>query len=183
MKPVIKEYLKKLQAKEAVGGFAIDYFPSGDKNLQRGVFPYKKGSEISKRKIVVDQSAEETPKRILIDLDRVVHKYSKGWVDGTMYDEPVEGAKEALETLKKNGYEIVIFTARICPQNRGNSVEEAKKQYYQVVSWLTKWKIPFDRITCHKLNAVAYIDDRAVPFSSWSQALTDLPKVEEKHNK
>lgn len=36
---------------------------------------------------------------IAVDFDGVIHKYSKGWQNGSIYDEPVEGAKEALLEL------------------------------------------------------------------------------------
>ena len=35
-------------------------------------------------------------KTIAVDFDGFIHKYSKGWHDGSIYDEPVEGAAEAL---------------------------------------------------------------------------------------
>ena len=39
-------------------------------------------------------------KSISIDFDRVIHKYSEGWKDGTIYDEPVDGAIEAIKRLQ-----------------------------------------------------------------------------------
>ena len=35
--------------------------------------------------------------QIAIDFDGVIHKNSKGYYDGTIYDEPVEGSLEAIK--------------------------------------------------------------------------------------
>ena len=49
-----------------------------------------------------------------IDFDKVIHKCSKGYYDGTIYDEPVEGAYEALERLAKN-YTVIVYTCKAKP--------------------------------------------------------------------
>jgi phosphoglycolate phosphatase-like HAD superfamily hydrolase len=100
--------------------------------------------------------------RLLVDFDGVIHRYSQGWADGTIYDPPVEGAIAALDALDSHGYEVVIFSTRPAEQIR---------------PWLARhWTmIPADLvITDQKLPAVALIDDRAIHFQSWWQALTDL---------
>ena len=47
---------------------------------------------------------------IAVDFDGVIHRYSKGWHDGTIYDEPVEGAREALEGLVDKGHMIIVYS-------------------------------------------------------------------------
>jgi hypothetical protein len=39
------------------------------------------------------------------------------------------------------------------------------------------WNGPSILVTRRKLPAVAYIDDRAIRFTSWDQALADLAEV------
>ena len=46
------------------------------------------------------QSKENT-NQIAIDFDGVIHKNTKGFHDGTVYDEPVEGAIEAIKSLSQ----------------------------------------------------------------------------------
>ena len=36
---------------------------------------------------------------IVLDFDGVIHKSSKGYHDGTVYDDPVDGTRKALEIL------------------------------------------------------------------------------------
>src|SRR5258708_2390703 len=93
-------------------------------------------------------------KKILaVDFDGVIHKYSHGWMDGSCYDEPMEGALEMIQKLMEAGYQIVVFTAR---QPQGD-----------VKDWLEKYNFPVMDITNEKPMALAYIDDRAIRFTNW----------------
>lgn len=51
-------------------------------------------------------------KTIAIDFDAVIHKYSKGWQDGSIYDEAVPGAIKAINELLGQGYSVFIFSTR-----------------------------------------------------------------------
>lgn len=98
---------------------------------------------------------------IAFDFDGVIHRYSKGWYDGTIYDSPVNGIKEVIEQLKDNGYKIVIFTTRaIGIKSKG-----------EIRRWLQKYDIPFDEITNTKPIAKIYVDDRAINFNGNTQTL------------
>lgn len=109
---------------------------------------------------------------IAVDFDGVIHRYSRGWQDGTIYDPPVDGAREALERLHRR-YKVVIFTTRVNPDMRGSNV-----QMDRVVDWLKehgfRQGVHFDEVTHVKPPAVVYIDDRALRFTSWDQALHEL---------
>jgi hypothetical protein len=111
-------------------------------------------------------------KSVGVDFDGVIHAYSKGWQDGAIYDEPVPGAFAALRTLMKH-YTVFVFTSR---------------DPYQAEEWLAShgfscmidnesgdpgfWDVPdVLLVTRRKYPAVAYIDDRAVRFTDWPQAL------------
>jgi hypothetical protein len=109
---------------------------------------------------------------IAIDFDGVIHAYSRGWQDGTIYDEPVPMAFAAIEELRKK-YAIAIFTTRDVRQ-----VSEWLQNYGLNVT--TEWTPPFWRgvdsilVTNVKPAAVAYIDDRAIRFFNWVQTMSDL---------
>ena len=50
-------------------------------------------------------------KTLAIDFDGVLHRYSKHYQDGSIYDVPMEGAIEALTKLSTQ-YNVVILTTR-----------------------------------------------------------------------
>lgn len=111
---------------------------------------------------------------IAVDFDGVIHSYSRGWKDGSIYGPPVRGAFGSLEYLMKH-YAVFIFTSRDCKQ---------------VAEWLedkggftTETSVPPDGfwnekgillVTMLKLPAVAYIDDRAIEFKNWDDTLKRL---------
>jgi hypothetical protein len=150
----IEKYLEKLQSQEAVGGFAIDSFPEKKKKrkIVRVVYP--------------NESREFDFRRAMIDLDGTIHKYSKGFSDGSIYDDPFEGAKKVIDWLKDQGYEIVIFTTRASRENALNTGSDHNKQIENVATWLTDHGIYYDRITAEKIAADFYIDDRAIHINN-----------------
>lgn len=111
---------------------------------------------------------------VAVDFDGVCHAYSRGWQNGTIYDEPVPGAFDAIRYLQQS-YAVVIFTCR---------------DTTQVALWLRDHGIPCavdpdastglwdDReivlVSNRKPLTVAYIDDRGIRWTSWDQALTDF---------
>jgi len=112
-------------------------------------------------------------KTIAIDFDGVVHKYSKGWLNGQIYDEPVEGSLEAIITLLEKDYKVSVSTTRedtIAVKNwivkKANECKELQNKPYRF------W---FDRdefeVTNKKPPAIAYIDDRGIRFTNWKDML------------
>lgn len=145
--------------------YAIDSFPTPrkrkKKQILRVVYPEQKITGPVKR-------------RAMIDLDKTIHKYSQGFKDGTVYDEPFVGAKEVIDFLRKNGYEIVIFTTRASKEEN----DDYKDQINQVADWLDKNEIYYDRITAEKLAADFYIDDKAIhiPNGDWNVVMNVIKK-------
>lgn len=107
-----------------------------------------------------------------VDFDGVIHRYSKGWQDGSIYDGPMPGALGGLNRLME-AEPVFIHTARDVGQvaawllDRGFSVRVGHDGAF----WNEKGRI---LVTNRKLPARAYLDDRAVLFTSWPQALADL---------
>jgi hypothetical protein len=107
-----------------------------------------------------------------VDFDGVIHRYSKGWHDGSIYDPPVPDALDSLRTIMVE-HAVFVFTARpVAP----------------VAEWLIGHGLPAttneppcfwsDRtqllVTNRKFPAFVYIDDRAVRFETWPQTLTQV---------
>ena len=157
-----------LEDNESVGGFAIDSFP---------VIKRKKKRQII-RTLYPESKNEKLPRRAMIDLDGTIHRYSKGYDDGSMYDNPFEGAKEVINWLKRNNFEIVIFTTRASKEHSQNMGVDYKNQLDAIKSWLDTNDIYYDRITSDKLPADFYIDDKAIhiPNGDWGVVLNVIKK-------
>jgi len=111
-----------------------------------------------------------------IDFDGVIHKCSKGYHDGTIYDEPVSGAKEALEALSEK-YNIIMHT---CKAKADRGLVNGKTGVELIWEWLKKNDMDkyVTKVTAEKPRAVAYIDDKGFRFTSWNSCIEQL-KVEE----
>lgn len=149
--------------------FPIDSFPE---------VPERKKKRQIIRSIHPENKLENIPRRAMIDLDGTIHKYSKGYDDGTIYDDPFAGAKKIIEWLKRLGYEIVIFTTRASQRNAIEQGGDHKKEIQKVGKWLDKHGIHFDRITAEKLAADFYIDDKAIHIQdgNWAAVLKVIKK-------
>lgn len=102
-------------------------------------------------------------KTIAVDFDGVIHGYSKGWQDGSIYDPPVPGAALTLDRLQRAGYRIVIYTTRAADRTINEKWQEG--QLRDVIDYLQRHGIPFDEVfTGEKPIFTALIDDRAVRF-------------------
>lgn len=104
-------------------------------------------------------------KTIAIDFDGVLHRYSNGWQGGTIYDPPMEGAVDAWFKLMDAGFDLCVFTTR--------------EDTSAVAAWMHK-HFDFEKrighmyepsITNQKPLAIAYIDDRGIRFTNWSDIL------------
>jgi hypothetical protein len=80
---------------------------------------------------------------------------------------PMAGAVSAMVNLASRGYTLVVFTVR------GGTPESRKA----VEDWCDYFKIPFSTVTNIKVNADAYIDDKGIKFTSWSQTLNDIERL------
>ena len=112
---------------------------------------------------------------IAVDFDGVIHKYSKGWHDGTIYDGPMPGCYDAMCRLRDPGHNLIIHSSRGFSRLGKRSQREAMK------SWLRTHKIPYDSIATEgKPPAHVYLDDRALRFTGdWEQTFIDLLELAE----
>ncbi len=109
---------------------------------------------------------------LAIDFDGVIHKNSKGFHDGTIYDDPIPGTKEALEILSKK-YTLVIFTCKTIAER---PLVNGKTGTELIWEWLKKHDMDkyITEITGVKPIALFYIDDKAIKFANWEQTLNDI---------
>lgn len=118
----------------------------------------------------------DAARAVAVDFDGPIHLYSRGWNDGTIYDPPSDGALDALDVIMDRAA-VFVHTSRE-PQ--------------QVVPWLREVGLPATSrtpagpfwnergsllVTQRKLPALAYVDDRAVRYRSWPQALSELATI------
>jgi phosphoheptose isomerase len=111
-----------------------------------------------------------------IDFDKVIHKCSKGYYDGTIYDDPVEGAYEALEKLSKR-YTVIVYTCKAKP-DRG--LVSGKTGTELVWEWLKEQNMAqfVSKVTAEKPRARFYIDDKAIRFTDWDSAFDMIEEID-----
>jgi len=106
-------------------------------------------------------------KTVCVDFDGVIHKFSKGWQDGSIYDKPMVGSKSELARLVSKGYRIVILTTRLNPETNDDINLEKNK----LTKWLSdndfKLDVHYHDLTAIKPIAGVYIDDRGLRFTNW----------------
>jgi len=95
-----------------------------------------------------------------VDLDGVVSTEER--VFERPLAKPIAGAAAALRALKDAGHTIVIYTAR------------GWAEYNVTKDWLDRHGMAYDAIHMGKPIAHVWVDDRAVAFRDWKQALQEL---------
>jgi phosphoheptose isomerase len=102
-----------------------------------------------------------------VDFDGVIHKCSKGYYDGTIYDDPVDGVHDALESLSKK-YTIIVHT---CKARKDRGLVNGKTGVELIWEWLERHGLAqyVSKVSSEKPRAVAYIDDKAIRFESWGK--------------
>lgn len=107
-----------------------------------------------------------------IDFDGVIHKCSKGYYDGTIYDDPVDGVHEALEKISSQ-YTIIVHT---CKARADRGLVNGKTGVELVWEWLKNHDLAkfINKVTAEKPRAAFYIDDKAINFKNWNECLDTL---------
>lgn len=116
---------------------------------------------------------------IAIDFDGVIHAYSKGWHDGTIYDQPIPGALETIRNLMTQ-HAVAIFTSRNTTHVAAWMTERGFRCHvgHEGKFWNTRGSI---LVTNRKIPAAVYLDDRGVQFTGdWKTAVTDMQKFLQK---
>lgn len=124
-------------------------------------------------------------KTICLDFDGVIHEYSKGWDDGTIYDPPVPGAFDAIKKMMEAGHPVVISTCRNpldiqkwfadnAPDIQTVTIEDTDSSTVEQGGWTEVADFNEDPlfwsslkrvlITRLKPSASVYVDDRGFKF-------------------
>ena len=106
-------------------------------------------------------------KAVVIDFDGTIMEY-EGYKDGSLYGEPIEGSFNFILTLIQKRYTVYILTAR--------------PNHYDIPKWLEDKDFPKEaiskvKVTNKKPPAALYIDDRGYRFTTYEQAVQDVPKI------
>ena len=110
---------------------------------------------------------------VAVDLDGVIAAYDEVWRGPDHFGNPLPGAIRGMKVLKDLGFRITIYSTRINPMAPGQG-RDALRLAKGVQDYLNKWGIPHDYVSLFKPLAAYYLDDRAVRFHSWPQALADI---------
>ena len=118
----------------------------------------------------------ENSNHISIDFDGVIHKNSKGFFDGTIYDEPIDGSLDAIKKIHRLGYKIIIFTAKA---KKDRPLIGGKSGEKLVWDWLKKHNIDYYiyKVTSEKPRSFLYIDDKGYRFENWSDTILFLDSI------
>lgn len=108
----------------------------------------------------------EPGKAVAFDFDGVIHKYSKGWHDGTIYDECNQRVIEIIRVLMLNHVPVYVLSTRDPEQIRewwdktitiiSCAVVEDSRKFWEDETVVG--------ITNRKLPAQLYVDDRAYRY-------------------
>lgn len=100
---------------------------------------------------------------------------------------PTEGAREALFELKRRGFRIIVWTARM--DRSIYPLAERIRTYRKIEAWMKKHRLPYDEIDMGwsgKRLAAFWIDDKCIHFcGDWKDVLNHarvLKEIEDERN-
>lgn len=105
-------------------------------------------------------------KTISFDFDGVIHLYSQGYKDGTIYDTNIDHSIATIHALLQDDHSVFILSSRDAEQIQQWLTERYPELKTEIIADRTKFwnKTGVVGITNRKLPAHVYIDDRALTF-------------------
>lgn len=136
-------------------------------------------SRLPVRKLSTEEKTAKYRNRsreLLVDFDGTLAQ----WAYPDM-GEPTAGAAHAIATLRRLGYRIIVWSARM--DRSLYSVAERAQTLNAITDWLARYEIVVDDIDCGldgKRVAGAYIDDKAIAFrGDWIDVLAEVQRMHE----
>lgn len=82
---------------------------------------------------------------------------------------PISATIEKMKVLKKDGWEIYIYSSRGQNSCKGDLALIEKRNREQVEEWLVKYDVPYDRLLFGKPLGDVYIDDKGTNLNDFLQ--------------
>lgn len=108
------------------------------------------------------QATDDHATKLFIDFDNTIAANDKEHNIGDL----LPGAKEALDKLKAEGWEIIIYSVRANSPEGESEIREFMKEN----------DLPYDEIFVGKPLGAYYIDDRNIVFTDWKDVLKTVEK-------
>lgn len=103
------------------------------------------------------------------------------WGDLFGFPEPMKGAKEFLDYLRREGYTIVIFTSRLSTVWHNSEGRDPARGIMEQIEYLQeyfrRYDLTCDYATAEKIPAIAYIDDKAIHHKNWYNSFMEFREV------
>jgi len=127
-------------------------------------------------KSYTDKFNKDESRIIAIDFDGVIHDHDKGFHDGTIYGEPINGALQSLKLLREMGFVIKIFSCKCHPER---PLIDKKSGKELVIEWLEKHdSLQYvDEVVWGKPHAMIYIDDKGYRFENWNDTIKFMENI------
>lgn len=112
---------------------------------------------------------------LILDFDNTICEWAYPDVGA-----PKPGVKEALQELKKMGFEIHIHSCRTSKELNHLHYDKMQ-QTHKMMKFFEDNDIPYDKIITDEDKPVAcyYIDDRGIEFTNWSDVINKIKSKEE----
>ena len=106
-------------------------------------------------------------KTFCFDLDNVICKTKKDKVYKN--SKPIKKNIRKINSLKKKGYFIKLFTSRYMGRSKENSILAKKKGYEFTKKQLKKWGLIYSELIFGKPSFDLYVDDKNLNYNkNWS---------------
>lgn len=108
---------------------------------------------------------------IVFDVDKTILVTKDRDYDNS---QPIEGVIEGMRALKKEGWRIVLHTARGQGRSNGDIEKVREDVTKEIKDFCEKYRVPYDELILGKVWAHFYVDDRAMRPEEFSAKYQDI---------